>query len=181
MDIKRYESLLSVLDEYSDILERDSSLDVRHGVAGRIELLRVSEDFGIDFSWVSHYEATNFKLNEYTRVMLWNDRCKISWSDDNIQPEVGEYLYIISFPTGAYIFGQHYPEQLFREFFNELVVYKPKYLDTPNKTLYFSSENAKYIHEAFPDILKKYGDRVSEDYKRIRKEELLKELDELGE
>jgi len=60
----------------------------------------------------------------------------ISWSDDGKQPE-DELLLVISFPTGAYIFGDDYPTEFFKEFFQELKTYNPKYTDTTNKTLYF--------------------------------------------
>lgn len=179
--IERFEELLRITETYADLFDDLSDVDNRRALKNTIALLKTYEAFGIDFGRVNHYEHENFKVGEFGRVEKWNERCRISWSDDDRQPEEGEYLYILSFPTGPYIFGQHYPEQLFRQFFKELVEYEPKYLDTRNGTLYFSTENAKYIHKDFPAILKKYKDRVKEDIKRIRKEQLEKELKELEE
>lgn len=178
--IKRYESLLNALERHSDIINSDyDANDWQRTIENRLEILNMSKDFDIDFKDVSHYNHINFQVNEDVRVLKWSENAIISWSDDDRQPEAGEYVYVISFPTGPYIFGQHYPQQLFREFFKELVSYNPKYKDTVNKCLYFTKENAKYIHEDFPTILKRYKDRVAEDYKHIRKEKLEAELREL--
>lgn len=179
--IERHKELLECLRSFSDILDNNSDLDRRREVQGCIRFLEIAQKFGIVFGKPDPYGYSNFRVNEYTRVILWSDGCQISWSDNDEQPNDGELLYIISFPTGAYIFGQHYPTELFREFFKELKSYSPKYLDTANKTLYFSTDNAKVIHEAFPEILKKYQQRVAEDAKRIRKEKLMKELEQLEE
>ena len=176
--INRHEALLETLEEYSDILDGNSDIDVRRELRSTIGFLEVSREFDIDFGKVSGYHHMNFEVNQHTRLMKG---VHISWSDDQRQPEEDEYLYIISFPTGAYIFGEHYPTQLFREFFHELREYGPKYLDTANKTLYFDSSNAKEIHRDFPKILKKYRDRVQDDYKRIRKEQLEEEIRKLEE
>lgn len=174
--IDRHEALLETLEEYSDILDGNSDVDVRRELRNTIGFLEVSQEFGIDFGKVFGYHHMNFEVNQHTRFMKG---AHISWSDDGRQPSEDEYLYVISFPTGAYIFGQHYPTQLFQEFFHELRSYKPKYLDSANKTLYFDSSNAKEIHRDFPKILKKYQDRVKDDYKRIRKEQLEEELRQL--
>lgn len=179
--IQRHKELLESLNSFSDIFDNNSDLDRRREVQGCIRFLEIAEKFGIDFGKPDPYGYSNFRVNEHTRVILWSDGCQISWSDNDEQPIYEEPLYIISFPTGAYIFSEHYPTDLFREFFYELKSYAPKYLDTANKTLYFSTENAKVIHEAFPKILKKYRERVAEDAKRVRKEKLMKELEQLEE
>lgn len=174
--IGRHEALLETLEEYSDILDGNNDIDVRRELRSTIGFLEVSREFDIDFGKVSGYHHMNFEVNQFTRLMKG---AQISYSDDDRQPEADEYLYVISFPTGAYIFGQHYPIRLFQEFFHELREYGPKYLDSANKTLYFDSSNAKEIHRDFSGILKKYEERAQDDYKRIRREQLVEELRKL--
>lgn len=176
-NLQRLEAFLETLNEYEDILDYD--IDCRRAVRNKIELNRLSDEFGIDFTYINHYLVYNFQVGEHTRVLKWSEGCCISWSDNGKQPKAGEHLYIISFPAGAYIFGDHYPTELFRQFFKELVAYDPEYLDTANKTLYFTSKNAKHIHDDFDDILRKYHDKVQQDKKRIRRNQILRELAEM--
>jgi hypothetical protein len=103
---------------------------------------------------------------------------KISWPDDGKQPD-NETLYSIGFPTGGYIFGGHYPKEIFVEFFQELKSYGPKYCDSHNSYLYFSLDNAKAVHNAFGDILDKYRKKDREQAARRRIKELKSELEKL--
>ena len=107
-------------------------------------------------------------------------RRTISWSDDGRQPEDDELLLSISFATGAYIFSDDYPETLFKDFFNELASYAPKYKDTVNKCLYFSMDNAGKIFNDFDAILAKYKSLNKEDFKKRKIEKLKKELETLS-
>lgn len=102
------------------------------------------------------------------------NRC-ISWSDDGEQPG-DEWLLSVCFSSGAYIFGDSYPEDLFNEFFQELKSFGPKYCDTVNHHLYFSHENANLVFNSFPEIFKKYCLRVSEEFKKNQKQKLLDKL-----
>lgn len=100
----------------------------------------------------------------------------ISWSDDDRQPK-DEWLYQISFGTGAYIFGDHYPTGLFKQFWDELksgVNYE--YIDTANKSLYIAPQNTYIAHLHLCSTLKKYRDMVAEDKKRIEIEKLERQL-----
>ncbi len=103
---------------------------------------------------------------------------KISWSEDDSQPE-DEFLLDISFATGAYIFGDDCPIELFKEFFNELKSYGPKYIDKHNKCLYFSMENAGRVFNEFENILNKYNEKNKEDEKKRRVKKLKAELEKL--
>ena len=179
--LKRYKEFLELNEKFSDILDTDYRIDNRYTLRNTVKVLELSEEFGISFNLTNACNWENIPVDGYRRVITFGSKARISYPDDGRQPDVGETLYIISFPTGPYIFGEHYPQELFREFFRELVSYEPKYLDTVNKTLFFSKENAKYIHEDFEGILKKYQDRVKEDAKRIRVEKLKQELEELGD
>jgi hypothetical protein len=182
--LESYKALLRFVKKHKDIIGDDSSLPSISTVEERIERCKVSVEFGIDLStnkssgWGDHYSIynpvhTDIYLTKYDGVER-----KISWPDNDKQPK-NEWLYGIVFPTGAYFFGDHYPTELFKQFFNELCTYNPKYRGTTNKALYFTSENAKIIHEAYPAIVKKYRDMVEEDAKRIKIEKMKAELAKL--
>lgn len=150
----------------------------------------LSQEWGIDFSnWNGNTDSCLTKgyggVHANEHLVTFKENCSISWSDDGVQPEEGETLYQLSFSTGAYIFGDHYPTSLFNEFFIELKSYKPKYSDTSNKCLYFDKHQAKFIHDAYPAILKRYREKVAQDKKcmELRKaEERVEELrKEIGE
>lgn len=104
----------------------------------------------------------------------------ISWSDNNEQPTDGWYL-VLSFSTGAYIFGDDYDAQksLFKEFFNELKSYNPDYSDTVNKSLYFRIENSSEIYNEFNNILKKYAEKNKAEINERKIEKLKMELEAL--
>lgn len=122
-------------------------------------------------------ETPIYAVNCYIRT--WSNSMKVSWSDDGRQPEEGEKLLHIGFSTGAYIFGDYYPTNLFQDFFNELKSYKPKYSDTTNRTLYFSLDSAAKFYNDLPKIWDKYTELNKHNYKKHKAQELRQKLKEL--
>jgi hypothetical protein len=173
--INAYKEILTVLDKHAGLLEEDYFVNIRHRIANRINLQEISEEFGItlghdcDPGWcrLSEYEFIGMYGSKYNRT--------ISWSDDATQPE-NERLYMISFPAGPYIFGGDYPEKTFKAFFDELKSYGPKYSDTHNKNLYFTSAIARNVHENFNDIFKKYKSIADIEVKQKKIKKLKEEL-----
>ena len=100
----------------------------------------------------------------------------ISWSEDGRQPK-DEWLLVVSFPPGAYIFGQDYQQDTFDQFFNELRAYGTKYVDVVNHCLYFSPEKAKDVYENYLRIYKKYSEIAEYNRKDQKIAELKKQLD----
>lgn len=180
--IKALEELKVLLEKYKEEFSPLNSVPSSTEVKREIELLKVEEEFGIPLRMcgATHYKVRN-SYDDWTGVTYFskeNGRT-ISWPDNGEQPEE-EWLYVISFPTGPYIFGDSYPEKTFQNFFQELKSFGPKYCDTANKSLYFSSNVAKEVYEAFWGILNKHKEKVQEEVKEKRKAELLKELAELS-
>ncbi len=126
------------------------------------------------------------KFGEYMAISWYGGDTNrdISWSDDDTQPN-DELLLSISFPTGAYLFGNEnmlhkdYPVEFFQKFFNELKKYNPKYIDTHNSSLYFSMENAGKVFNKFNDILKKYHEMNREDIRKRKIKEMKEGLKRL--
>jgi hypothetical protein len=135
------------------------------------------------------YSYNYFKIDDYQGFSRYGDAAKekaegsgryISWPDNDKQPK-NEWLFSISFSTGAYIFGEDYDgqKQLFQDFFNELKSYNPDYLDSMNKSLYWKLENAKPIFDKFYTILKKYQELNIADLKRREANKLREKLAKL--
>ena len=94
----------------------------------------------------------------------------------DIEPEE---LLNISFPTGAYIFGNDYDGEFFQEFFNELFLIEPKYKDVINHSLYYSVENGKEAYEHYQSTYQKYRELFTERCKQRKIDKLKAELADL--
>lgn len=163
---KAYDEILKILKKHKDVcvfniddLERKANLHLfgvelkeKHGL--NVEPKQI---YSLDWIRFGDYKGIGYFGEKYNRM--------ISWSDDRTQP-TDELLFCISFPTGAYIFGGDYPTEFFQKFFLELKTYKPKYVDTANKSLYFSMDNASEIFNNFDAIMRKYYELNKEDIKQ---------------
>ena len=171
--IKAYQEILEVLEKHDELVKRDPRCDIASTIRTKIRFQQISDEFKIEVDDRNSSEGyIRFSKDRYIRV---HGTSSISWSDDGNQPQ-DEYLYCISFPTGAYIFGDNYPVETFNDFFAELKSYNPKYSDTMNHCLYFSSENANIIHEAFRGIYDKYNALVRGELERKKIAELEHQL-----
>lgn len=181
--IKAFEELQKVRNIYESYLKDNDVFPTSHSIAQEIERLKQEENFGFKLqNWGGGHYRVPGAFDDWSRVLYFNEKGerKIGWSDDGRQPE-NEWLYIISFGTGAYIFGQSYPEETFQSFFNELKGFEPKYCDTVNHSLYFAPEQAKAVFDAFWEIYGRHKAMVEDEMKKKRKDELLKELKRLSE
>lgn len=164
--IAAYEEILNLMKSNIDIFDGD--INIKSKLESRISAMRLSDDFDIEVSpnqlWGSH-DYVN--LSEYISIGLFGKSLNrtISWSDDRTQPD-NEWLYSIRFPTGAYIFGDSYPTDAFNKLFEELKSYNPKYTDSRNRTLYYTKETAKAVHEIFDTLYAKYRDISIEESKQ---------------
>lgn len=91
----------------------------------------------------------------------------------------GENLLKISFPTGAYIFGNRYDSEYFDEFFMELQKFPAKYIDSINDALYYSPNQARKAYEHYRKTLTKYKEMNSKRKKMWKIKELARQLKEL--
>ena len=179
--IKAYKEILGVLEEHSDVIDlgKDYRLDIRNDIKSRIRQTEVEQAFDIKIPGKG-YATAHYRINGRSAIHYYSGEKDqaIGCSDDGRQPK-DEWLYVVQFPCGAYTLHEDYPTETFNEFFEELRSYKPKYSDTPNHALYFTEDVAKVVHEALPDILRKYGDRVEDELNRRRIARLQEELSQL--
>jgi hypothetical protein len=161
-----YYKILKLLKKHKELIVFDvNDLEIK----SKLHLfgLELKEKYGLDidpkridsFDWIG--------FGSHRTIGRWGEKHNrtISWPDDGKQPD-DELLLQISFSTGAYIFGQDYPVELFQKFFFEFMSYNPKYVDTRNNNLYYSLDNAKDIFNNFDAILKKYHEINKEDMKQ---------------
>ena len=175
--LKAYQELYAVAAKHEEHLLYGTFETIKY----ELEQIEKSVEFGVvlDRAGYGWYSVGGCP---YANVGLFGESQNrtISWSDDGSQPE-DEWLFLISFPTGAYTFAGSYPTETFQQFFTELKGFEPKYCDSANKALYFTANKAKAVHEAFWPLFKKYKALVKEEMERKRIKELEQELAKLKE
>lgn len=177
-----YKEILDVLNKHKDIICFDYN-GLKTKSDNHLFGIELVEKYGLVINprevRMPEYDYHNF--GEYRFMGKYGEtyRRTISWSDNEKQPQDGEILLQISFSTGAYIFGDDYPVDIFQQFFQELKVYSPDYSDTHNKCLYWKLENAKDIFNNLGVIMNKYKELANVDSKRRKIEKLKKEVEAL--
>lgn len=141
---------------------------IKDTVDDQLTLIELGEKLGITVP--SYHSAWDFWVeltSEKTLVKFYKGGGRtISCPDDDKQPEEGWYLRL-GFPTGAYIFNQHYPTKSFEGFFEELKGYEPDHCDSVNHVLYFNLDvdptNARLVYKDYDIIFKKWWDAAQEE------------------
>lgn len=171
--IDAYEAMISSVSADMNYIAGD---DAFQNLNSKLQLLKMSKRFGIPLTnWNTTQYGVVDSYDNWTCVRLC-DGDSIHCSDDGKQPE-NEWLYIIRFPSGPYIFhSDRSLSGLFKRFFEELKAFGPKYCDTMNHTLYFAEDTSELVYNSFWDIFKKYRALVNEEVKTLRKKELELEL-----
>ena len=103
-----YKALQYVYEEYPE-LGNDYSVYKSSVVSNRLFIIDLNEKYDLGVDPVKVDRIDYFKLSNHAAICKYGEslRRTISWSDDNRQPEEGEYLLNISFPTGPYIFSHN--------------------------------------------------------------------------
>lgn len=141
----------------------------------------LNEMFGFNLSYNDIHSKDWIRISNY-----YGDMSIGIWGVDynrticNIQEQpINERLFSICFPTGAYIFGEDYPKELFNRFYSELETYNPKYNDKINHCLYFDLDNGVKIYKEYRNILGRYQKEHNDGAKQRKIEELQKQIDRL--
>jgi hypothetical protein len=178
--------ILNYTGDKDDLLE-----DIKEKIKSRLQVIEWKEKYNIDIPVDTDFTRTHFKLSNYYGDLFfsyYNDAKQehesgkggkyISWSDDGSQP-LNEWCLEITFGTGAYIFGDDYPVNIFQDFFNELKTLNHKFIDSQNHCIYWTLEEAGNVLEKLPEIIKKYVELNKEDFKNRKIKKLEDELNKL--
>lgn len=175
--LEAYKLILKTINDCDAQVKLDS--DIRwYELPTLIKKTELEEEFGVAIKNI--HSQTWFTCGYYSAIGLWGSKHNrtISWSDDGRQPE-DEWLYQISFPTGAYIFGADYCTETFDAFFAELKSFAPRYSDSANHSLYFTSGTTAEVSTALQVLIKKYSGLVQKEINEKRIIELQNELQKL--
>lgn len=199
MDYKKikeaYTEILNVCDKYVNEecfsgYEFGDIEDMKKKAENHLILVEWFEKYGLEIPHDRNIRGYNYMKIDDHRYFSYFSNAKqekkngsgkyISWEDDGKQPK-DEWLFEISFSTGAYIFGQDYEflVPLFQEFFLELKNFGAKYCDSYNHTLYFSLENSRDVYREYPNVYKKYQEKAFSLSKEIKIKKLQNELSKL--
>ena len=178
--IDAYKKILKVIKSCAKDAELDSSVDISYKLEQLITREEIQESFGINLMNCRECGDTYFKVGYEQFIAKYGSEYNrtISWSDDDTQPE-DEWLFVISYPTGAFIFGEDYQQETFKQYFDELKGFSPKYVDTANHNLYYTADKAKAVYEKVDEVLKKYRAIAEENRKDSKIEALKKQLEAL--
>src|SRR5690606_35899224 len=123
--VEAYNEILRMLNKHKDLCLYDID-ELERTAKKHLFGLELKEKYGFDLDskritsldWISFSDSKKIGLfgKKYNR--------KISWSVDGRQPD-DEYLFFLSYGTGAYIFGDDYPTDFFQTFWLELKSYGP--------------------------------------------------------
>lgn len=179
--IDAYKKILKVVESCTKEAQLDNTIDIGHTLKSLILREELQESFGINLTNCYDYSATYFKVGYDQYIAKYGEKHNrtISWPDDGKQPK-DEWLFCISYPTGAYMLGEDYQTETFKQFFNELKGFEPKYVDTVNHCLYYADDVAKVVYEKVDEITKKYRVIAEDNRKASKIEKLKKQLEELG-
>lgn len=178
--IDAYKKILKVIKSCAKSAYLDSTVDISYRLEQLITREEIQESFGINLSNCRDHSDTFFKIDYEQFIAKYGSKYNrtISWSDDGKQPK-DEWLFVISYPTGAYIFGDDYQQETFKQYFEKLKGFEPKYVDTVNHNLYYTADKAKAVYEKVNEVLKKYRAIAEENRKESKIEALKKQLEAL--
>ena len=176
---KAYKEIFDLMEKNKDLCSFDLE-SLKDKSRCHLFGLLLKEDWGLDIRPSDIHNTDWINLGDHRIIGRWGEKHgrTISWPDGNEQP-YDELLLCISFSTGPYIFGDDYPQDLFRSLWDELRSFGPKYTDSHNHSLYFSEENASGVFNSFGDIIRKYHEINKTDRKKREIERLKKELQKL--
>ena len=174
--------------EHFDKLNNTSIRLSKNQIIAEIDKINLSNKFGFELLDRDHtcYTPKGFSHLDYYIILANYDgkHRKI----DNISPlpqPTDEWLLKVGFPTGAYFlidsgFDKPYLSELFNKMLEEFLALNPKYVDRLNKSMYFTSDNAKEVLDKWDEITTKYKNLVGDELKKLKIEKLKAELEELN-
>ena len=190
--LKFLKTLLKLTENNVEHFDKLNNTGIRlskNQILSEIDKINLSNKFGFDLIDRGHtcYTPNGFGHLDYHIILAHYDgkHREINNISPTPQPK-DEWLLNIRFPTGPYFlidgggFDKPYLSDLFNKMLKEFLALNPKYVDRLNKSMYFTSDNAKDSLDKWNDITTKYKSLVSNELKKLKIEKLKAELEELN-
>lgn len=161
----------------------------KNQILSEIDKVNLSNKFGFELLDRGHacYTPKGFSHLDYYIILANYDGKHREVNNISHTPQPSdEWLLHISFPEGAYFlidgssFDKPYLSDLFNKMLGEFFNLNPKYVDRLNKSMYFTSDNAKEVLDKWDEITTKYKNLVGDELKKLKIEKLKAELEELN-
>lgn len=190
--LKFLKTLLKLTESNAEHFDKLNSSGVRlskNQIVDEIDKINLSDKFGFELRDRGHtcYTPNGFGHLDYHIILAHYDGEYRMVNNISPTPQpTDEWLLHIGFPTGAYFlidggsFDKPYLSELFNKMLGEFLALNPKYVDRLNKSMYFTSDNAKEVLDKWNDITTKYKNLVGDELKKLKIEKLKAELEELN-
>ena len=190
--LKFLKNLLNFTESNFDHFEKLNKSGVclsRIRILDEITKVNLSNEFGFELldRGYTCYTPKGFSHLDYYIILAHYDGKHREVNNISPTPQpTDEWLLSIHFPTGAYFlidggsFDKPYLSELFSKMLGEFIALNPKYVDRLNKSMYFTSDNAKEVLDKWYEITAKYKSLVSDELKKLKIEKLKAELEELN-
>lgn len=177
---EKYVNLIKFLKENEEFYSFSVS-GVIERAESQIFALELKNNFNLDINLNLIYSENYNQISQNMAIGLWDGKIRrIAWPIDGRQP-VNEYLLALSFPTGSYIFSRDfYAKEIFKEFWCELLTYKPDYIDERNNALYWGLGKASSIFNSYDEIYNRYQVKAEKEKIEEKIKSLQEQLNELG-
>ena len=175
--------------EHFDKLNNSSVRLSKNQILAEINKINLSNKFGFDLLDRGHncYTPKGFEHLTYYIILAHYDGKNREVYNISPTPQPNdEWLLKVGFPTGPYFliegggFDKPYLNDLFNKMLGEFFNLNPKYVDRLNKSMYFTSDNAKEVLDKWNEITTKYKNLVGDELKKLKIEKLKAELEELN-
>lgn len=184
-----YGELLKVVEKHEELFDRESPTLTVDNIKSIVQALVVAHEFNLPLQGLQSGTFLRIQgvYDEWTNLSFYGEKEGriIGCPDGGVQPE-NEWLFVIRFTCGPYslggdVYDRQYPRNTFDNMFDELKSYGAAFVDSMNNSLYFRADKARAVYDAFWPTFKNYKGLVDAEMKEQRKQELLKELESLGE
>ena len=175
--------------EHFDKLNNTNIRLSKNQIIDEIDKVNLSNKFGFELldRGYTCYTPKGFSHLDYHIILAHYDGEYRMVNNISPTPQpTDEWLLNIRFPTGAYFlidggsFDKPYLSELFNKMLGEFLALNPKYVDRLNKSMYFTSDNAKEVLDKWNEITTKYKNLVGDELKKLKIEKLKVELEELN-
>ena len=189
--LKFLKTLLKLTENNVEHFDKLNNTGIRlskNQILSEIDKINLSDKFGFELldRGYTCYTPKGFSHLDYHIILAhYNGECrKVNNISPTPQPK-DEWLLGIRFPTGPYFlidsgFDKPYLIDLFNKMLEEFLALNPKYVDRLNKSMYFTSDNAKEALDKWNEITSKYKNLVGDELKKLKIEKLKAELEELN-